>query len=106
MSQPIWPESDDPADSEPRYANSVTIGMSQWDLTIGFGLAAPEPGSPVPEMRLALTAVSRIVMSPTHAKVLAEMLTKTVGEWERRFGKLPKTAVLMPQPDAPAEDEQ
>lgn len=106
MTQPVWPESEDPSDSEPRYANSVTIGMSQWDLTIDFGLATPAPGSPVSEMQLTLRAVSRIVMSPTHAKVLAGLLTKTVGEWERQFGKLPKADVLMPQPDAPVKDQK
>ena len=106
MTQPVWSESEDPSDSEPHYANSATIGMSQWDLTIDFGLATPAPGSPVSEMRLALRPVSRIVMSPTHAKVLAELLTKTVSDWERKFGRLPKTSALMPPAPVSVEDEK
>jgi hypothetical protein len=106
VTQPVWAESEDPSDSDPRYANSVTIGMSQWDLTIDFGLATPAPGSLVSEMRLALRPVSRIVMSPTHAKVLAEILTTTISEWEHKFGRLPETGALMPSTPASVEEQE
>jgi hypothetical protein len=49
--------------------------------------------------------VARIVMSPTHAKVLAERIREAVSGWETRFGRLPTVNQLNPPPPIAPEGE-
>jgi hypothetical protein len=41
---------------------------------------------------------AQIVMSVTHAKVLAAYLTRAITDWEAKFGTLPSVDVLAPAP--------
>jgi hypothetical protein len=44
-------------------------------------------------------------MSPTHAKVLAEIIGNAVRQWEAKFGDLPDTAALLPAAVAHPEEQ-
>jgi hypothetical protein len=102
MTDPVWPAALDPSDRGTLYANSVTMAGTQWDITMDFQLATPAPGTPVSETQLTPYRVARIIVSPTHAKVLAGLLTRAVTEWEEKFGKLPDASALMPESPSPA----
>jgi hypothetical protein len=69
--------------------------MSQWDITIDFQLATPPERLAPGEIHIEARPVARIVMSPTHAKVLAESIGTTVRDWEAKFGALPSVDQLL-----------
>lgn len=102
MTESVWSAPLNPGDRGAAYTNSVNVALTQWDLTLDFQFATPAPGSPSgrslegSNVPIASERVARLVMSPTHAKVLSEALTGAVAEWERRFGPLPDTSVLLP----------
>ncbi len=91
----IQPDWQDGGDAPSLYANSTGIAMSQWDITIDFQLATPPERLPPGETRIEARPVARIVMSPTHAKVLAESISTTIRDWEGRFGALPSVDQLL-----------
>jgi hypothetical protein len=95
MTEPVWGAPLDPSDLAPRYANGATVAMSQWDLTVEFQQRQPVPDKPVSDPEWDLRSIARIVMSPTHAKVLAEILSNAVTGWEHRFGAMPSTQALL-----------
>jgi hypothetical protein len=101
----IEPEWQDDAEVRSLYVNNTAIALSQWDVTVDFQLAAPPPRLTQGENLTESRQVARIVMSPTHAKVLAESISKAVGDWEERFGALPSVDELLQrgqdQPDPP-----
>jgi len=103
MTEQVWPASQDPSDTVSRYTNTAYIAMSQWDLTIDFRLASPAPGTPVDAPLSVTHEVARIVMSPTHAKVLAKLIGDAVSKWEATFGDLPDAAKLLPAVADPGE---
>lgn len=104
--QSAWTEAPGPPDVASRYVNSAEIALSQWDMTIDFQLATPVMGGgQASEPPFLAQRVARIVMSPTHAKVLAELIRGAVGEWETRFGPLPDVESLTPHPAAAPENE-
>jgi hypothetical protein len=103
--QSAWTEAPGPSDVASRYVNSAEIAFSQWDMTVDFQLATPVKAAPDAESPFLVQRVARIVMSPTHAKVLAEMIHNAVGEWETRFGALPDVESLTRRPDAAAGNE-
>lgn len=81
--------------SPPIYVNGALITVSQWDVGVQFllqGVNQIVVGQPA---EVIAQPVTKVVMSPTHAKVFAEMLTRQVGEWEQKFGALPPTDVLL-----------
>ena len=93
--QPDWAEQSGSPDAASRYANGTDIAFTQWDMTLDFQLATAEKATPTGEVRFVAQRIARIVMSPTHAKVLAEMIRNSVSQWEDRFGTLPETEALM-----------
>jgi hypothetical protein len=100
--QSAWTEVPGLSDVASRYVNSVEISYSQWDMTFDFQLATPEKVAGAEEAQLQVQRVARIVVSPTHAKVLAENIREAVSGWEARFGPLPDVAQLAsPPPTAP-----
>jgi hypothetical protein len=101
-SQP-WPERPDSPDVASRYVNSTDIAFTQYDLTLGFQLVSQEKAAPAGQPQFRAQRVARIVMSPTHAKVLAQMIGTAVGQWEGVFGELPDAARLSPSPPAAPE---
>lgn len=82
----------------PQYVNTAALSFGQWDVVIDFRLQyraavdTPENEGPTVE------PVIQVVMSPTHAKVLAYLLDQTITEWENRFGELPSVEQLIPTP--------
>jgi hypothetical protein len=104
--QPEWTEQSGSPDAASRYVNGTDIAFTQWDMTLDFQLAVGEKSATAGEMRFVAQRVARIVMSPTHAKVLAEMIRNAVSQWEERFGTLPDTNALMtPGPGVAPEGE-
>jgi hypothetical protein len=97
VAEAVWSAPLNPEDRAAAYTNSVNVALTQWDLTLDFQFATPAPGSSA-NVNPPVTAerVARLVMSPTHAKVLSEALRNAVEEWERRFGQMPDISVLLP----------
>jgi len=103
--QSAWTEVSGLPDVASRYVNSVEISYSQWDMTFDFQLATPEKVAGAEEAQLQVQRVARIVVSPTHAKVLSESIRDAVSGWETRFGPLPSTAQLTSPPPTAPESE-
>jgi hypothetical protein len=70
------------------YANFASIVHNFAEFIIDFGRLVPG--------REDVHVVSRIVMTPVHAKQLLRALTENVGIYERNFGEIPEG----PQPPA------
>jgi hypothetical protein len=77
-----------PADLEPTYANLAAITHSPSEILIDFAQVMPM----VPEARVK----SRIVLTPTNAKLLLNALRDHLGRFETQFGeiRLPEAASL------------
>jgi Protein of unknown function (DUF3467) len=95
MADPVWATPMDPSEPAPRYSNGANVAMSQWDLTIEFQQRYPMPGKPVSDSDWGTLSVGRITMSPTHAKVLAKLLSNAIANWEANFGDLPSDETLL-----------
>ncbi len=72
-----------------RYSNFVHISSSFFDFTLRFGLVEDLKSE---QNKLTVSNVTRIFLSPQHAKVLYKILKQQLDEYEKRFGeiKLPK----------------
>lgn len=80
-SRVMWDESK----MEENYANVATILATQEEFSILFGIQRglrPDPRG----MQVQLT--NRILVNPFLAKRLLDVLTRTVEEYERRFGAI------------------
>lgn len=95
-----WPDGAESPDPASRYVNSVNIAFSQWDMTLDFRLTTPDEITDAGEATLRVERATRILMSPTHAKVLADIIQRAVSEWETKYGPLPDVSRLWPQPAA------
>ena len=73
-----------------QYANHVDVGYSAFEFLLDFAQAYP--GRP------AARVAARIVMSPAYAKCFLEVLGRSVGEYEERFG-----AIELPTEHEPTE---
>jgi len=74
------------------YANFASIVHNFAELILDFGRLVPG--------RDEVQVVSRVVMTPVHAKQLLRALTENVAIYERNFGEIPQG----PQaPQAPPE---
>jgi len=65
------------------YTNHAQVGISPWDIQIGFG----EMLKATPQ-QLIIQMNAHITMTPAHAKVLAEVLSAKVTEYEQKFGPI------------------
>lgn len=75
-------------------------------MTCDFQLVTSEGVGTASGPQLLTQRVARIMMSPTHAKVLAEMIRSAVNQWEDRFGALPAVdELLTPGPAAAPGNE-
>lgn len=75
-----------------RYVNGARIDYTQWDMTFDFLLITPAgdiPDTVDTEPDYLAERVSRIIMSPMHAKAFAASISNAVRAWEDRFGNLP-----------------
>jgi len=95
MAEPVWSAPLDEANVGAGYTNSVTIGTTQWDVTLDFQFRTPAPGNAA-NAELPSQRVARLVMSPMHAKVLAEVIAGAIRAWEHNYGALPDAEVLLP----------
>jgi hypothetical protein len=64
------------------YANFASIVHNYAEFIIDFGRMVPG--------RNDVQVVSRIVMTPVHAKQLLRALTENVSIYERNFGEIPQ----------------
>jgi len=93
-----------PEDLSAVYANVAFISHTPAEIVIDFAQV-------LPRMKKG-DVVSRVVMSPIHAKLLHGALGQNLANFERQFGeiKLPQTSSLADQlfrfpPQNPGEDE-
>jgi hypothetical protein len=95
-----------PKDLKAVYANAALISHSPAEIVIDFAQVLPRtPKGAV---------LSRIVMSPLHAKLLQIALAQNIGNYERQFGeiRLPKQQTLADQlfkfqpPEGSGEEDQ
>jgi hypothetical protein len=66
------------------YVNSVRIDYTQWDVTVDLLLITPAgdiPAEAGSQTTYATERVTRVIMSPMHAKALAESLGEAVKMW-------------------------
>ncbi len=67
------------------YANNASFRTSIWDIAVDFGTIEAAD-----EQTIVVRNAVRVIMSPQHARVLAELLTKNVADYERQFGPIPQ----------------
>jgi hypothetical protein len=75
-----------------RYVNGSRIDCTRWDMTFDFMLITPEsdiPETAGTEPAYAAERVSRIIMSPMHAKAFSARISEAVRAWESSYGELP-----------------
>lgn len=71
---------DMPKELKPAYANMAFIGNTPAEMVIDFALVLPRtPRGAV---------VSRVIMSPMHAKMLQFALAQNIANYERQFGEI------------------
>jgi hypothetical protein len=91
MSQPLPPEQPNPAqqqrvqlvlpkDLDAVYANIAFIANSPAEIVIDFAQMLPRSNKG--------KVMSRVVMSPMHAKLLQLALTQNVANYEKQFGEI------------------
>lgn len=69
-----------PRDLKPVYANVAFISQTPVEMVLDFAQVLPRtPRGSV---------VSRVVMSPMHAKVLQLALAQSISNYERQFGEI------------------
>ena len=78
------------------YANSAQIEATAWDFRIIFG----ELRKSGDQDKKIIEQSVEVIMSPQHAKVLAEVLSKQVGVYEKRMGD-----INIPKDKTPAEEK-
>jgi hypothetical protein len=84
------------ATASARYVNGARIDFTQWDMTFDFLLITPAeviPEEAGTEPDYSAERVSRIIMSPTHAKAFAARIREAVQGWEEHYGQLPRDGV-------------
>jgi Protein of unknown function (DUF3467) len=72
-----------------RYSNYIELGYKAFEVFVDFGQFYPNDASP--------RMHTRIVMSPSHAKALKEILAKSIEQYEQTYGKIPDEG----EPDVP-----
>lgn len=69
------------------YANNVALKASIWDFSLDFGRVIKANND-----ELVIQELTTVILSPAHAKAVAELLTENVRQYEAQFGVLPKPA--------------
>ena len=62
------------------YSDVVFLSITPFGITLDFGQQLPAAGR--------VEIVSRVSVSPQHAKLLAEVLIANVKEYEKQFGEI------------------
>ena len=75
------------------YTDSVGFEANVYGFTIHFGqVVAPPPGF---EGKMPSRLVARVHMSPQHAKIMAQLFSRHVAEYERQVGEISLPAQLL-----------
>jgi hypothetical protein len=76
------------------YANNTSVGVSTFDFSLVFGEIVGAT-----EGKLQVEEHTKIIMSPLHAKVLAQVFMDNVAAYEKQFGeiKLPVPPTIISQ---------
>lgn len=69
-----------PKDLNATYANVAILSNTPSEMLFDFGLALPH----VPQAKI----VSRVIMSPLHAKLLQIRLAQQIASYEQQFGEI------------------
>ncbi|MBL4653696.1 MAG: DUF3467 domain-containing protein [Flavobacteriales bacterium] len=69
-----------------KYANQMLVTHSQEEFVLDFILGTPPAG----------VVNSRVIVSPGHAKRIANALLENVARYEAQFGEIKTVAVNMP----------
>lgn len=80
-----------PADLPAVYANFAIISHSPWELFIDFAQILPN----IPKARVS----TRLVLTPTNAKMLLKALEENIERYEAQFGEI----ALPPRPQTLAD---
>ena len=70
-----------------KYANQMLVAHTQEEFVLDFILATPPAG----------VVNSRVIVSPGHAKRIANALLENVAKYEAQFGEI-KTLAIPPMP--------
>ncbi len=95
---------DIPKDLEAVYSNVAFISHTPAEMIFDFAQVLPR----TPRGKI----LSRVIMSPTHAKMLLRALNQNIGNYERQFGeiRLPSTIAdqffRFPQQEGGDKDDQ
>lgn len=73
------------------YANYFEVGHNAFEFLLDAGQVEPQSG----EIQL----LSRIAVSPVHAKLLAQLLNQSIAQFERLHQEIPDLAAGAIQPD-------
>jgi len=65
------------------YTNNVQVGFSNWDMWIVFSELTDQE-----RQETIVQEKAKVVMSLSHAKVLAEILTNGIKRFEEQFGEI------------------
>lgn len=95
-----------PKDLKAVYANAALISHSPAEIVLDFAQVLPRTPKG--------TVMSRIIMSPMHAKLLQLALAQNIANYERQFGeiRLPQQKTLADHlfnfqpPEGPADDDK
>jgi hypothetical protein len=60
------------------YANNMVVAHTQEEFVLDFILATPPVG----------TVNARVIVSPSHAKRIAQVLVENIAKYEARFGEV------------------
>ncbi len=71
---------DVPKDLKAAYANVAVISHTAVEIVLDFAQVLPRTPRG--------TVVSRVIMTPAHAKMLQMALTQNIGNYERQFGQI------------------
>ncbi|WP_038248087.1 DUF3467 domain-containing protein [Ghiorsea bivora] len=69
-----------------KYANQMLVAHTQEEFILDFILGTPPAG----------VVNSRVIVSPGHAKRIANALMENVAKYEAQFGEIKTVAVNMP----------
>jgi len=68
------------------YANNMVVAHTQEEFVLDFILATPPVG----------TVNSRVIVSPSHAKRIAQALLENIQKYEERFGEVENIPAGLP----------
>ena len=69
------------------YANNMIVSHTQEEFLLDFILATPPIG----------TVNARVIVSPSHAKRIAQAMIENIAKYEARFGKVKDVPAVLPE---------